>query len=73
MAELQHTAVDGTRALAGQAEAFDRGNAAAEHETYGKGMGIVSDAGPGGMVWVEYDVEVPAEGAYQLEFRYAAA
>ena len=73
VADLQNTGSGGTQTLTRQAEAFDRGNAEADHESYGKGIGIISDAGSGGTVWVEYDVDVPAEGAYQLEFRYAAA
>ncbi|MEE3373207.1 MAG: DUF1553 domain-containing protein [Planctomycetota bacterium] len=71
--DLHKPGVKGTQQLAGQAEAFDRGNAQADHDTYGKGIGIISDAGPGQMVWVEYDVDVPASGTYQVEFRYAAA
>ncbi len=54
------------------AESFDRGEAAIDADHYGKGIGIVSDRG-GGKTWVEYDFELPAEGIYQVEFRYAAA
>ena len=54
------------------AEAFVRGAAAIDQAQYGEGIGIVSDRG-GGHTWVEYDVELPAEGLYQVEFRYAAA
>ncbi|MBB75798.1 MAG: hypothetical protein CMJ75_14930 [Planctomycetaceae bacterium] len=71
--EFHNPANQGTQRLAGQAEAFARGNAQADHDTYGKGIGIISDAGPGQRVWVEYDVDVPAPGTYQVEFRYAAA
>lgn len=71
--DLPNTRFSGGQQLAGQAEAFDRGNAQADHDTYGKGIGIISDAGPGGTVWVEYDIELPAGGTYQVEFRYAAA
>ena len=55
-----------------EAEEFDRGNVQSDHESYGKGIGIISDAGPGGTVWVEYDVDVPVAATYQIEFRYAA-
>ena len=54
------------------AEKFNRGDAAIDHESYGAGIGIVSDKG-GGHTWVEYDIELPQAGLYQVEFRYAAA
>ena len=54
------------------AESFNRGDAAIDNESYGQGIGIVSDKG-GGETWVEYDIELPQAGLYQVEFRYAAA
>ena len=53
------------------AEAFTRGDAAIDKEGYGAGIGIVSDKG-GGETWVEYDIDLPHAGLYQVEFRYAA-
>ncbi len=53
------------------AESFNRGDAAIDNERYGAGIGIVSDKG-GGETWVEYDIDLPQAGLYQVEFRYAA-
>ena len=55
-----------------EAETFSRGNATIDTENYGKGIGIVSD--PGAQKnFVEYDVDVPRDGTYVVQFRYAAA
>ena len=53
-----------------EAEAYDRGTARPD-ELYGKGIGIISDKGAA-LTWAEYDIDLPAEGTYQVEFRYAA-
>ena len=53
-----------------EAETYDRGTAR-EDDTYGKGIGIISDKGAG-LTWAEYDIELPEDGTYQVEFRYAA-
>jgi len=54
-----------------EAESFQRGNVATLTEGIGAGIGVLAGkedtAG-----FVEYDVEVPATGLYQLEVRYAA-
>ena len=60
------------RGILREAESFDRGNVTIDHETYGKGIGIVSD--PGNQKnFAEYDLELPAAGMFQVELRYAAA
>ena len=53
-----------------EAETYDRGTAR-QDETYGKGIGIISDKGAP-VTWAEFDIELPGEGTYQVEFRYAA-
>ncbi len=53
-----------------EAETYDRGTARPD-ERYGKGIGIISDKGAP-LTWAEYDIELPEEGIYQVEFRYAA-
>lgn len=53
-----------------EAETYDRGTARPD-EGYGKGIGIISDRGAA-LTWAEYDIELPEEGIYQVEFRYAA-
>jgi hypothetical protein len=57
--------------LVREAESFDRGTAGKVDGGYGKGIGIVSDKGAS-LTWVEYDLDVPEAGNYQVEFRYAA-
>ncbi len=54
-----------------EAESFQRGNVATLTEGIGEGIGVLAgkEDTPG---FVEYDVEVPATGLYQLEVRYAA-
>ena len=54
-----------------EAETYNRGTARPD-ESYGKGIGIISDKGAP-VTWAEYDIELPGEGTYQVEFRYAAA
>jgi cytochrome c553 len=55
-----------------EAESFDRGNVLIDTANYGAGIGIIlnRDALPN---FVEYELELPQSGAYQLELRYAAA
>ncbi len=60
----------GTMSL--EAEDFQRGNVLKDRENYGKGIGVLVNAGPLPN-FTEYDVTVPADGSYALEFRYAAA
>jgi hypothetical protein len=54
-----------------EAENFDRGNVLADTTNYGPGIGIILNRGelPN---FVEYDLQIPKAGAYQLELRYAA-
>ncbi|MED6326637.1 MAG: hypothetical protein VYE14_04680, partial [Verrucomicrobiota bacterium] len=59
------------RGLLFEAEDFDRGNVSVDRDSYGKDIGIISD--PGGQKnFVEYDIELPSTGEYQIELRYAA-
>jgi cytochrome c553 len=55
-----------------EAESFVRGNVLKDVESYGKGIGVLVNAGrlPN---FVEYDLNIPAEGNYSFEIRYAAA
>ena len=54
-----------------EAEDFDRGNIFSTTEGYGEGIGIITQEGDKNHV--EYDVDLPAAGIYQLELRYASA
>jgi len=54
-----------------EAESFDRGNVTIDHEKYGKDIGIISDPGAQ-QNFVEYDIQLPQAGMYQVELRYAA-
>jgi hypothetical protein len=55
-----------------EAESFARGNVKRDFDTYGKEIGVLVNMGqlPN---FVDYDVEVPSGGAYQIELRLAAA
>ncbi len=55
-----------------EAESFARGNVLKDVESYGKGIGVLVNAGslPN---FVEYDLNIPADGNYSFEIRYAAA
>ncbi|MES2790938.1 MAG: DUF1549 domain-containing protein, partial [Planctomycetota bacterium] len=55
-----------------EAEDFQRGNVMKDRETYGQGIGVLVNAGPTPN-FAEYDLQVPTDGDYQLEIRYAAA
>jgi hypothetical protein len=70
MADLPVKAGDPARILI-EAENYSRGNVVKDFETYGKGIGVVHSMG--GADHIEWDVMVPASGAYQIELRYAAA
>ena len=54
-----------------EAEDYQRGNVLKDKTTYGKSIGVLVNQGqlPN---FVEYDVDLPADGWYQLEVRYAA-
>jgi hypothetical protein len=54
-----------------EAESFDRGNVLVDTTNYGAGIGIILNRNelPN---FVEYDLELPCAGTYQLEVRYAA-
>jgi len=54
-----------------EAEKFQRGNVTVDVDSYGKGIGIISD--PGAQLnYAEYDIESSRAGPYQVELRYAA-
>ena len=59
-------------ALLIEAESFARGNVLKDVAGYGKGIGVLVNAGqlPN---FVEYDLNIPADGNYSFEIRYAAA
>ena len=54
-----------------EAEDYQRGNVLKDKSTYGKSIGVLVNRGelPN---FVEYDIELPQAGWYQLEIRYAA-
>jgi cytochrome c553 len=54
-----------------EAENYTRGNALKLTDGYGAGIGVIINGGQLPNV-AEYDVEVPADGAYQIALRYAA-
>ncbi|MBM83235.1 MAG: hypothetical protein CMJ78_21955 [Planctomycetaceae bacterium] len=55
-----------------EAEKFQRGNPTVYTKGYGEGIGVILNAGPTPN-FVEYDIEILADGMYQFEVRYAAA
>ena len=55
-----------------EAEDYTRGNVLKLKKGYGEGIGVILNAGILPNV-AEYDVEVPADGKYQVAIRYAAA
>ena len=61
---------DGTLLI--EAESFARGNVLKDVEGYGKGIGVLVNAGqlPN---FVEYDLDIATEGNYSFEICYAAA
>ncbi|MFO0936430.1 MAG: DUF1549 domain-containing protein [Gemmataceae bacterium] len=54
-----------------EAEKFNRGNVTVLHDGYGAGIGVIIN-GSKLPNTAEYDVEIPAEGTYQIALRYAA-
>ena len=54
-----------------EAEYYTRGNAQKLTDGYGAGIGVIINDGQLPNV-AEYDLEVPADGAYQIALRYAA-
>jgi len=53
-----------------EAEKFDRGNLARDFVTYGKGIGVIHNISTPDEA--EWDVTIPAAGAYLVELRYAS-
>ena len=57
--------------LTRQAESFDRGNVVIDKDSYGQGIGIISD--PGGQKnFAEYELFIEQAGTYKFDLRYAA-
>lgn len=54
-----------------EAETFARGNVAIDTANYGKGIGIIGDKGAQ-KNFAEFDINIPADGSYVLQLRYAA-
>jgi len=54
-----------------EAESFSRGNVASLSDSYGEGIGIISDRGSQ-QNFAEYEIEIPADGQYLIQLRYAA-
>ena len=59
-------------ALLVEAEDFARGNVNKVRDGYGAGIGVLVNAGQTPN-FVEYDLQIPRAGIYQIELRYAAA
>ena len=59
-------------AIEWEAEDHARGNVIVDRDNYGAGIGIISDPGAQ-RNYVEYDIDIPRQGTYQLSLRYAAA
>jgi cytochrome c553 len=59
-------------ALLIEAEDFARGNVNKVRDGYGQGIGVLVNAGQTPN-FVEYDLQIPQAGVYQIELRYAAA
>jgi mono/diheme cytochrome c family protein len=54
-----------------EAEKFNRGNVIKDFDGYGKGIGIILNINTPDEV--EWDINVPSAGLYQVELRYASA
>ena len=54
-----------------EAESFVQGNVASLSDSYGEGIGIISDRGSQ-QNFAEYAIEVPSDGPYLIQLRYAA-
>jgi cytochrome c553 len=54
-----------------EAENYTRGNAQKLKDGYGAGIGVIINSGKLPNV-AEYDIDVPADGTYQIALRYAA-
>ena len=54
-----------------EAESFVQGNVASLSDSYGEGIGIISDRGSQ-QSFAEYAIEVPSDGPYLIQLRYAA-
>jgi hypothetical protein len=68
--ELKQSLTSATR-IELEAESFARGNVAIDNENYGKGIGIIGDKGAQ-KNFAEFDIEIPTDGTYVLQLRYAA-
>lgn len=55
-----------------EAEDFVRGNVSKDRETYGLGIGVLVNKGETPN-FVEHELQIPRNGLYQIELRYAAA
>ena len=55
-----------------EAEAYARGNLLRDTSGYGRGIGVLVNAGPLPN-FAEYDLNLPAGGRYRVDVRYAAA
>jgi hypothetical protein len=56
-----------------EAESFVRGNARVDREHYGQSIGVVVTPVDASATFVEYEIELPAAGRYQVELRVASA
>ena len=54
-----------------EAESFVQGNVSSLSDRYGEGIGIISDRGSQDN-FAEYEIEIPADGQYLIQLRYAA-
>ncbi|MGI9441914.1 MAG: DUF1549 domain-containing protein [Rubripirellula sp.] len=57
--------------VAFEAETFAKGNVTSLTDSYGEGIGIISDRGAQ-KNFAEYAIEIPADGPYLIQLRYAA-
>lgn len=54
-----------------EAESFAQGNVTSLSDSYGQGIGIISDRGAQ-MNFAEYAITIPVDGQYLIQLRYAA-
>ncbi len=54
-----------------EAESFAQGNVTSLSDSYGQGIGIISDRGSQ-KNFAEYAIKIPADGQYLIQLRYAA-
>ncbi len=70
--EQWHSTMREAASIVLEAEVFARGNVIVDTSNYGEQIGVISDPGKQEN-FAEYDVEIPLDGSFLVELRYAAS